>query len=122
MSKPGNLQLIAVIYLVDGLLNITWGISIIFGLFSSLIGLICFPIGFYPMALGVIEIVYGLKLLGDPVRLKKAPFALSVLQLTTLEPIGMFLGVITLLLYNSKDIKDYFAFTGRQMDLERGYI
>jgi len=122
MSKPGNIQLIAVIYLVDGLLNLTWGVSIIFGLFSSLIGLICFPIGFYPMALGLIEIVYGLKLLGDPVRLRKAPWALSVLQLTTLEPIGMFLGVITLLFYNSQDVKDYFIFTDRQMDRERGYI
>jgi len=122
MSKPGNIQLIAVIYLVDGLLNLTWGVSIIFGLFSSLIGLICFPIGFYPMSLGLIEIVYGLKLLGDPVRLRKAPWALSVLQLTTLEPIGMFLGVITLLLYNSRVVKDYFVFTGRNMDLERGYI
>ncbi|MCP4420084.1 MAG: hypothetical protein GY805_26060 [Chloroflexi bacterium] len=122
MLKPGNIQLIAIIYLVDGLLNITWGVSIILGLFSSLIGLICFPIGFYPMALGVIEIVYGLKLLGDPVRLKKAPFLLSVLQLTTLEPIGMFLGAICLLLYNSKDIKAYFAFTRRQIHLERDYV
>ena len=122
MSKPGNVQLIAVIYLVDGLLNITWGVSIILGLFSSLIGLICFPIGFYPMALGMIEIVYGLKLLGDPVRLRKAPLPLSILQLTTLEPIGMFLGVVTLLLYNSRDVKDYFVFMDRQMDVERGYI
>jgi hypothetical protein len=104
------------------LLNITWGVSIIVGLFSSLIGLICFPIGFYPIALGVIEIVFGLRLLGDPVRLRKAPLLLSILQLTTLEPIGMFLGVVTLLLYNTRDVKDYFVSRNRQMDLERGYI
>lgn len=34
----------------------------------------------------------------------------------------MFLGVSSLLLYNSRDVKDYFVFTGQQMDLERGYI
>jgi len=125
VPKPGSIQLIAVIYLVDGFLNIGWGFTIIFGLFSSVIGLFCFPIGFYPIAIGIIEFVYAIKLLGDPVRLSKAPYLVSVLQLTTvivLDPIGLFLGVISLLLYNSKKVKAYFDFAAHQLNLEQRYV
>lgn len=124
VSKPGSIQLIAVIYLIDGFLNIGWGFTIIFGLFSSVIGFLCFPIGFYPIAIGIIEFVYAIKLLGDPVRLSKAPYLVSVLQLTTvivLDPIGLILGAISLLLYNSKKVKAYFDFTARQLYAGQSY-
>mgnify|MGYP007059575169 CR=1 FL=1 len=125
MSKPGRVQLIAIIYLVDAFLNIGWGVTIILGLFSSVIGFLCFPLGFYPMAVGMLEFVYAIMLLGDPVRLDKAPYMVSVLQLTTLvvlDPIGLVLGVFTLLLYNSRKVKEYFIFTAQQMKLERGFV
>jgi hypothetical protein len=124
VPKPGSIQLIAVIYLVDGFLNIGWGFTIIFGLFSSIIGVLCLPIGIYPIAIGIIEFVYAIKLLGDPVRLSKAPYLVSVLQLTTvvvLDPIGLILGVISLLLYNSKKVKAYFDFTSSQLYPGQGY-
>ena len=123
MSKPGKVQVIAIIYLVDGFLNIGWGLTIILGLFSSMIGLLCFPLGIFPIAIGIIEFIYALKLLGDPVRLSKPPHFVSVLQLTTvivLDPIGMILGIISLLLYNNNHVKAYFDFTAQYMKLERG--
>lgn len=124
MSKPGRIQLLAIIYLVDGFLNIGWGFTIIFGLFSSVIGFLCFPIGFYPIAIGIIEFAYAIKLLGDPVRLEKAPYWVSVLQLTTvivLDPIGMILGIISLLIYNTSKVKEYFSFTARQLRMESSF-
>lgn len=124
MSKPGRIQLLAIIYLVDGFLNIGWGFTIIFGLFSSVIGFLCFPIGFYPIAIGIIEFVYAIKLLGDPVRLEKAPYMVSVLQLTTvivLDPIGLILGIISLLIYNTSKVKEYFSFTARQLRMESSF-
>ena len=56
-QKPDRLTAIAVMTLISGIVNLFWSIGIFllvaaFGVGTLLIGCICLPLGFYPLALG----------------------------------------------------------------------
>jgi len=60
--KPSKVQAIAIMTLVNGILNVLWGLGVAGGLLWTVV---CWPIGAYPIVLGVLEIVYASKLLSD---------------------------------------------------------
>jgi uncharacterized membrane protein HdeD (DUF308 family) len=53
-SKPGMLQAIAILCLADGILNIILGLMLVVSLLATIV---CWPIGAYPIVVGILEII-----------------------------------------------------------------
>jgi hypothetical protein len=114
-NKPAKLQTMAVLVLINGVLNIVWGgILALLGVLS-LIGILCAPILLLPMVLGVFELIYALKLLADPPRVTKLSQAIAILEICNFLFLNIFsvvVGVISLIFMNEDEIKDYFGSLG----------
>ena len=66
VPKPGKVEAIAIMALVDGILNVLWAISLgggLLGLGLATCGLGCLilPLAAYPLVLAVFEITYAAK-------------------------------------------------------------
>ncbi len=110
-TKPSMVQAIAIMCLVDGILNIIWGLTLILGLLVSLVGIICLPLGFYPIVLGVMEIVYAAQLLSNPVKVREPAQYLAIMQIANIvvgDVISLVIGILSLVLYNDDQVKAYF--------------
>jgi hypothetical protein len=117
-QKPDRLTAIAVMTLVSGILNLFWSFGIFlaiaaFGVSTFLIGCICLPLGFYPLVLGILEIIYAVKLLRNPVSPELKPaYLIAVLEIIdTLfgNVIALITGVVALILYNDVAVRRYFG-------------
>lgn len=112
VSKPAKLQTIAILWIADGVLSISWGIGLAAAAIGSIIGIFCLPVALYPLVLGIIEVVYGAKLLNDPVKLNKAPTFVPIMQIVDIalgDVIGLVVGIVTLSMLNDAAVKAYFA-------------
>jgi hypothetical protein len=119
-QKPDRLTAIAVMTLVSGILNIFWSIGLFLaiaaiGVGTFLIGCICLPLGFYPLVLGILEIIYAVKLLRNPISPELKPaYILAVLEIIdTLfgNVIALITGVVALILYNDVAVRRHFGET-----------
>ena len=122
IPKPGKVHAIAIMTLVDGFLSLAWGVGLIVGSITSLIGILCLPIAIYPFVLGIVEVIFGLKLLADPVNVDKAPTFVAIMQVADIalgDVIGLAVGVTSLILYNDPEVKAYFAQIGGTASTER---
>lgn len=110
-QKPGKVQAIAIITLINGILNILAGISITFAFVLSTwgFGLICAPITILPSVLGIFEIIGATKLMGNP------PRKFNVQTIAILEIIGIIIGnvpslvigILNLVFYNDPETRFY---------------
>ncbi len=114
LMKPGLVQTIAVMTLVNGILNILYGLivtgAIVLGTFF--IGIICAPVTILPAVLGIFEIVYSIKLLADPPQPIKPSQSIAILEIISLisgNVISAIVGVLALVFYAETDVKAYFA-------------
>lgn len=114
-TKPAKIQTMAVLVLVNGILNIVGGgilaLLIIIGTVG--IGLLCAPVLILPIVLGVFEIIYGINLMADPPKVKEPSMALAILEICNilyLNVIGVVVGVLSLVLINDEEVKDYFDY------------
>ena len=108
LAKPGQLQTLGILTLIDGILNVLWGT----GLTIILLGtIVCWPLGIYALVLGILEIITATKLMADPVTADKPPTWLSIMQIVNV-PSGNLLSIITgilgLVFYNDVQVKNYF--------------
>ena len=113
--KPQKIRTVAIIWIVDGIWSILWGVGIILVALGSVIGVICLPVSIYPFMLGVVEVVYGIKLLNDPVQLNKPPTFVSMMEIGNIlfgDVIGLIAGIVTLTLLKDDDVKEYFQNSG----------
>jgi hypothetical protein len=111
-SKPGRVQTLAILCLVDGALNIIWAISLAGGLIVSLVGVLCVPIALYPLTLGILEIIYGAKLAANPPKVDEPAQYLAIMQIANIlvgDVISLVIGILSLVFYGDPDIKAYFA-------------
>lgn len=111
-TKPGKLQTVAIIWIVDGAMSIVWGAALAIGALASIIGIICLPIAVYPLVLGIVEVIYGVKLFGDPVKLTKPPIFVSIMEMVDIafgDVLGLIAGIVTYALLNDEEVKAYFA-------------
>ena len=117
-GKPGKVQAIAILTLVDGILNILWSfvwvIAILAGVIASVgIGLICvpftIPIIIYSLAVGIIEIIAGAKLLKSPPRKFKVKTIaiLEIVNIISLAFPSLVVGILNLVFYNDPEVKAY---------------
>ena len=119
-QKPDRLTAIAVMTLISGIVNLFWSIGIFLlvaaiGAGTLLIGCVCLPLGIYPLALGMLEIVYAAKLLRNPIPpgLKPA-YHIAVMEIIDMlfgNAIALIAGVAALILYNDVAVRRYFGET-----------
>jgi hypothetical protein len=109
--KPGYVQAISIMCLVDGILNILWGgglaVILICGCFT-----VCFaPLGIYPVVLGILEILYAVKLLPTPIQPVRPAQYLAIMQIVNIitgNVISLAIGIISLVFYSDAKVKAYF--------------
>jgi hypothetical protein len=113
--KPDKLGAIAVLTLVDGILNVVYGLSWLFGIFvfgASTCGLGCLfvPLGAYPLVLGILEILYASRLLPDPPRDAEPARWLAVMQIINVlwgQVLSLVVGILLLIFFDDPEVRDY---------------
>ena len=109
---PGTLQAIAIMTVVNGALNILWGLSLILGLLATILGVLCLPLAALPLVLGIVEVVCGAQALSGSGEMRKTPQrGIAVLQIVNVisgNVISLVIGIICLVLYESEDVRAYY--------------
>ena len=113
-TKPGLVTAIAVMTLVNGILNLLWGLgvtaSIVLGTLG--LGLLCAPVTILPSILGIFEIIFGARLLAAApvgVRPSRAIAILEICAIVAGNFISLVVGILVLVFYADTSVKDYFA-------------
>jgi hypothetical protein len=106
---PGKAQAIAIMTLINGILNILWGLGFtVLAVIGTLgIGLLCVPYTILPAVLGIFEVIAGTKLLGNPPRKFKVQTIaiLEIVAIITLNGISLVVGILNLVFYNDPETK-----------------
>ncbi len=109
--KPGKVQAIAIMTLINGILNILLGIgltgSVVLGTLG--IGLLCAPLTLLPTVLGIFEIIGGMKLMGEPPR-KFNVQTIAILEIVAIlagNVISLIVGILNLVFYNEPPTRQY---------------
>lgn len=118
-AKPGNVQTIAIIMIISGVINILVGISLTLAIVvgTLFIGIICAPLTMIPIGVGVYEIIVGANILND--KPTKNVFLVGVLEIASIlwgNFLTMVAGILVLVFYNDPETKAYFE------DLDRDII
>ena len=120
-GKPGKVQALAIMTLIDGILNIVvvglgWGLGILVTIVGTAgIGffvLICCPVPIYAVVLGILEIILAAKLLPEPAKVKEFPKYLAVMQIINVISGGILsivTGILALVFANDPEVMSYFA-------------
>jgi len=118
-GKPGMVQTIAIMTLINGILNILYGLSvtaaIVLGTFF--VGIFCAPVTILPVVLGIFEIIYGAKLLANPPKPVKPSQAIAILEIIAVvsgNVVSAVVGILALIFYGDANVKAYFARLNRQ--------
>jgi len=106
--RPTLVSVIAWTTLASGIVNVIWGVVAL----SNFIGFICAPITVLPVVLGVFEIVYAAKLLGNSAQPLRPSTNIAVFEIACVifgNVFSMVVGILSLVFYNDIVVKDYFA-------------
>jgi len=111
--KPGKLQAVGILVLINGILNIlSAGVITLLIVIGTLgIGLLCLPILILPLILGVFEIIYGANLIPEPSRVDRPNQTLAVLEIACIlygNVLSLAVGIISLVFYSDPEVKTYF--------------
>ena len=109
--KPGYVQAISIMCLVDGILSILGGGTLIIVYLCGVVTVCCTPLGVYCVVLGVFEIIYATKLLPDPIQPVPPAKYLAIMQIVNIinfDVIGLAIGIISLVFYSDPKVKAYF--------------
>jgi hypothetical protein len=111
-TKPGSLQAVSILWIIDGILTIFWGFGLVIAAFASFVGIVCLPLSIYPFVVGVIELIYGIRLASSRPTLARPPYYVAVLEIVLLlwaDVIGFIIGVVALVLLNGEDVKAFLS-------------
>jgi hypothetical protein len=119
-GKPGKVQALAIMTLIDGILNIVlvglgWGL----GILSVVLGtagvafpvLICCPVPIYAIVLGILEIIAATKLLPEPATTREFPKYLAIMQIINVISGGILsivTGILALVFASDPEVVAYF--------------
>jgi hypothetical protein len=108
--KPDKVKAIAIMSLVDGIINIMVALG--------WIALICTaPLGLYALVVGVVGIIYASKLLSSypqGVTPNKTLAILQIVNIITGNVISTIIGIITLVFYDDPEVIHYYNSIGGQ--------
>jgi hypothetical protein len=111
-DSPGLVKTIAVMTLVNGIVNIFWGLIATAVVVPTII-LACLAVfTILPTILGVFEIIYALKLLNNPPQPVQPSTTIAILEILcvlTGNVFSMIVGILSLVFYNDPQVKEYFA-------------
>jgi uncharacterized membrane protein len=110
-SKPDKVQAIAIMTLVNGILNVLWGLGATFGVVVGTLGLgiLCAPFTILPTVLGIFEIVGGAKLMNTPPR-KFNVQTIAIFEIIAVAGgagISLIIGILNLVFYNEPATREY---------------
>jgi hypothetical protein len=112
--KPGKVQAITIMMLINGILNILTGLcitaSIVLGTFG--IGLFCAPITILPVVLGIFEVIYASRLLSFPPKPVKDLQTIAVLEICAVvcgNGLSLVVGILNLVFLSEPEVKAYLA-------------
>lgn len=114
VEKPGKVQAVAIMTLVDGILNILWGLllglGVILLIIPSLGFIICYsPAVIYSIVVGVLEIISGAKLMKTPSRKFKVK-TIAILEIVNIVSFAfpsLVVGILNLVFYNDPEVKAF---------------
>ncbi len=112
LQKPGMLTVLGIVFLIDGILNILWGLGIALALLSTLVGILCLPLAAYPIVLGILEIVYSAKILPNPPKPVQPAMYLAIMCICNIvfgELLSVGAGIFALLAFNNTNLLAYLA-------------
>jgi len=110
-NKPGNVQLIGIIMITSGVLNVLAGggiaLAVVLGTFF--IGLICLPFLLIPIGIGVWEIVTGVNVVnGRAARNIQLVAGFEIASILWANVLSMVAGILVLVFYGDAETKAYF--------------
>lgn len=119
-AKPGKVQAVAIMTLIDGILNILialmWAVGIISGVVGTLgLGfflLICCVVPIYTVVVGIFEIIFAAKLLPEPPKTNEFSKPVAILQIINVVSFNMLsvvTGILALVFANDPEVVAYFA-------------
>ncbi|MFN2272964.1 MAG: hypothetical protein ACK2US_19140 [Anaerolineae bacterium] len=116
-GKPGKVQAIAIMTLIDGILNALYGLVLAVSMGISAIGTfgitcLCVPAGIYAVVVGVLEIIAAIKLLPEPTTVKEFPKYLAIMQIVnviSLNVLSPVTGILALVFADDPEVVSYFA-------------
>ena len=110
--KPGKVQAITIMMLINGILNILAGLgitaSIVLGTIG--IGLICAPFTILPTVLGIFEVISAARLLAEPPKPVKNLQTIAVLEIVAIicgNGISVVVGILNLVFLSEPVVKAY---------------
>lgn len=115
--KPGMLEASAILTIISGGVHLLGFVTLfiglaIFGLATVGLGCCLLPLAFLPLALGLYEIRYGLKLMANPAGVFEANRGLAILQICLIvcgNVLAFAAGLVSLLAYSDERCGRYFA-------------
>ena len=111
-EQPSLVKTIAVLTLINGIVNIFWGLIATAVVVPTII-LTCLAVfTILPTILGIFEIIYALKLLNvppQPVQPSTTIAILEILCVLTGNVFSMIVGILALVFYSDAQVKSYFA-------------
>lgn len=111
-QKPTLFQVIAWMTLVSGVVNLFWGFVASGTALATIVGVICTPLTILPAILGVFELIYAAKLFSEPPQILQPSTNIAVFEIASVltgNVFSMAVGILALVFYNDKVVKDYFA-------------
>jgi hypothetical protein len=107
---PGKVQAIAIIMLVNGILNVLAGLSITGAAIVSVIGLFCLPVAVLPLVLGVFEVVYASRMLSGKVVAANTIKTLAIFEIANIvygNVLSVVAGILNLVFLDDPQVKSY---------------
>ncbi len=111
--RPPKLQTIGILMLISGILNVMAGLGIVVGFALSVVLICCIPVAALPLALGVFEVIYGLRLIEssqEPVQ-RDTLQTIAILEIATIlgsNIVSFAIGIINLVLLSDSEVTAYF--------------
>src|SRR5262245_28003822 len=103
-NKPGMVTAIAILTLIDGIMNLLVGLGYILSLFLA-------PIGIYAIVLGIMELIYAPQLLANPIqapRLKTHIAVMQIINIISCQGLSLVTGILALVFAGNPEVRAYF--------------
>jgi hypothetical protein len=113
-TKSQKVQVIGILMLISGIANVLIGLGLVAGLALSLVLICCAPVGLLPMALGVFELIYAIRLLGtgaepQPYQRVQIIAILEIVSILAGNFISLVIGIVNLVLLNDPEVRPSFT-------------
>ena len=117
IQKPGQVQAIAIMTLISGILNILvalgWTVTAVFSIIPTVgISLLCVPVTILPGVLGIFELIYAANLMASPPKPTRPSQAIAIMEIICIlsgNPYPLVVGILALVFYNDPAVQAYFA-------------